>query len=83
MNMEEFIGTLNNCLSPIRAEGTRPQYEQLFREVDLDRDGIISYEEYFIFLREYFGSQSEAYEKPDEKIPEPQPVEPDFVDGNG
>ena len=51
MNMEEFIVTLDYSLSPIQAEGNRSQYEQLFREVDGNADGIISYEEYFMFLR--------------------------------
>jgi Ca2+-binding EF-hand superfamily protein len=30
----------------------------LFQELDLDRDGFISYEDYFIFLKEYFGTLS-------------------------
>lgn len=33
---------------------------RLFSEVDGNRDGWISYQEYFEFLRYYFGSQSEA-----------------------
>lgn len=88
MNREEFANTLNHCLSPIRAQGSKAQYDLLFSEVDLDRDGWISYEDYFIFLREYFGSQSIAFERPDDiPVAPPAPVapkqEPDFIDGNG
>jgi hypothetical protein len=32
----------------------------LFYEVDLDRDDWISYDDYFTFLKEYFGSLSYA-----------------------
>ena len=32
----------------------------VFQVVDLDRDGYISYEDYFRFLKEYFGSRSQA-----------------------
>ena len=34
--------------------------ESLFRSVDLDGDNFISYEDYFRFLKEYFGSKSLA-----------------------
>jgi hypothetical protein len=52
----------------------------LFHEIDLDKDGWISYEDYFTFLREYFGSlQQQA-----EPTPEPvRPPVPDFVIDNG
>lgn len=58
MNLEEFKSTLNYCLSFIESQGTDAQYERLFNEIDLDQDKFISYQDYFIFLREYFGSQS-------------------------
>ena len=32
----------------------------VFQVVDMDRDGYISYEDYFRFLKEYFGSKSQA-----------------------
>ena len=34
--------------------------DSLFKSVDLDCDGFISYEDYFRFLKEYFGSKSWA-----------------------
>lgn len=58
MNLSEFSTTLDYCLQPINSKGTPADYERLFNEVDLDRDGYISYQDYFIFLREYFGTQS-------------------------
>jgi Ca2+-binding EF-hand superfamily protein len=39
-----------------------PLLSLLFSEIDLDHDGWISYEVYFLFLRYYFGSQSVASE---------------------
>lgn len=58
MNLEEFEATLNYCLEFIHSKGSHADYERLFNEVDVDQDGFISYQDYFIFLREYFGSQS-------------------------
>lgn len=37
-----------------------PLLDILFKEIDLDKDGWISYEVYFLFLRYYFGSLSAA-----------------------
>lgn len=87
MNLSEFSTTLDYCLQPINSKGTPADYERLFNEVDLDRDGYISYQDYFIFLREYFGTQSQAFEieEKEEKLPPPppKPVEPKIIDGNG
>ena len=58
MNLPEFIRTLEYSLNPLGIEGPQDIYECLFGEVDLDTDGFISYEDFFIFLREYFGSGS-------------------------
>jgi Ca2+-binding EF-hand superfamily protein len=41
----------------------------LFHEIDLDKDGWITYEDYFAFLKEYFGSLSSSGS--DQKVPEP------------
>lgn len=45
-------------LNTVGIQGPDDVYELLFNEVDLDKDGFISYEDYFIFLKEYFGSKS-------------------------
>lgn len=63
MNLEEFIHTLEYSLGPIDVSGSQEIYELLFSEVDLDKDGYISYEDYFIFLREYFGTLSAIYDE--------------------
>ena len=63
MNLPEFIKTMEYSLNPLGIEGPQEIYEVLFQEVDLDRDGFISYEDYFVFLREYFGSQSSISEE--------------------
>ena len=47
--------------------------------MDLDQDGYISYEDYFIFLKEYFGSKSGLAE-PSAK---PAPPQDNFVVDNG
>lgn len=75
MNLEEFINTLEYSLSPIEVSGSQEIYELLFSEVDLDKDGYISYEDYFIFLREYFGTLSAIYD--DDVIPNQHHQEPD------
>ena len=45
--------------------------------MDLDGDGYISYEDYFVFLKEYFGSKraSAAIDPPVDK-PQPPPPQP-------
>ena len=35
---------------------------QIFEDIDVGRKGHITYSQYFIFLKEYFGSQSESAE---------------------
>lgn len=44
----------------------------LFSEIDLDKDGWISYEVYFLFLRYYFGSLSPVVNE-DFKVEKPAP----------
>lgn len=70
MNLDEFELTLNESLKHIASQGNHQEYEHLFNEVDLDHDGWIKYEDYFMFLREYFGSLSVAANGP---IDPPQP----------
>ena len=36
---------------------------QLFDEIDVTKDGIITYTRYFIFLKDYFGSKSVSNEQ--------------------
>ena len=60
MNQEEFVRTLDYALSFIDIETYEGEAETLFREVDLNKDGWISYQEYFEFLIHYFGTESIA-----------------------
>lgn len=56
MNEAEFGVTLNNALSFIDLTATPEQISRLFKQIDLDKTGWISYEIYFLFLKYYFGS---------------------------
>lgn len=56
MNEAEFGITLNNALAYIGMEATPQQIHRLFTEIDLGKEGWISYEVYFLFLKYYFGS---------------------------
>jgi Ca2+-binding EF-hand superfamily protein len=58
MNKEEFGKTLNYALSFIKLEAPPAIINLLFSEIDLDHDGWITYEVYFVFLKYYFGSRS-------------------------
>jgi hypothetical protein len=60
MNAEEFIKTIQYALSFIEFKPNTAHLDSLFRSVDLDGDNFISYEDYFRFLKEYFGSKSLA-----------------------
>lgn len=62
MNQKEFATTLKYALSFIEIAPSDQILELLFKELDLDQDGWISYEVYFMFLRYYFGGLSEAAE---------------------
>ena len=70
MNLDEFEVTLNESLKYIASQGNRGEYEHLFNEIDLDHDGWIKYEDFFVFLREYFGSLSLAANSPQQQIPD-------------
>jgi hypothetical protein len=43
MNKTEFATTLNYALTPLRIEAPRNIIDLLFKEIDLDNDGWISY----------------------------------------
>ena len=43
MNADEFVITLNDAFMYLRAEVLESDLRQLFREVDLDGDSLISY----------------------------------------
>lgn len=60
MNSQEFVLTLTDALSYLKASATEQELRTLFSEIDLDRDGLITYKEYFEFLKLYFGSESLA-----------------------
>lgn len=60
MDVQEFILTLTDALRYLRATASDSELRTLFSEIDLDRDGLISYKEYFEFLKLYFGSLSLA-----------------------
>jgi Ca2+-binding EF-hand superfamily protein len=82
MSFEEFANTLNYCLGFLNCEGTIEEYQNLFMEVDKDDDGYISYEDYFIFLKEYFGSKSIASTDRTPTKPKPTTSPPKYTDGS-
>lgn len=66
MNKEEFGKTLNQALAYINLECPADLIDLLFSEIDLDKDGWITYVVYFLFMKYYFGSLSQCYK--DEKV---------------
>jgi hypothetical protein len=60
MNLKEFAETIKYALSFIEFAPQDKDIQMVFEIVDADKDGFISYEEYFRFLKEYFGSKSVA-----------------------
>ena len=69
MDLDEFRKTLEDALGYLEAKATSEQLTVLFRDVDLDKDGFLTYKEYFEFLTLYFGSESIAAEE--EIVPVP------------
>ena len=51
---------MTDALKYLRATASESELRQLFQEIDLDRDGLITYREYFEFLKLFFGSESLA-----------------------
>lgn len=60
MNQKEFAFTIEYALKFIAVAPQQQQLQLLFQNIDNNRDGLISYEDYFRFLKEYFGSKSKA-----------------------
>jgi Ca2+-binding EF-hand superfamily protein len=60
MDEGEFVKTMQDAIGFYEVQAEERVLSRLFSEVDGNRDGWISYQEYFEFLRYYFGSQSEA-----------------------
>lgn len=55
MNEKEFVGALNQAFGVIRFNGNESDMRQLFRDINTDRSGWISYQQYFEALKDYFG----------------------------
>jgi Ca2+-binding EF-hand superfamily protein len=62
MSQEEFVKTLQYCFEFINFSCQTEQLTQIFCDIDSKQQGFISYTDYFYFLKEYFGSQSESVE---------------------
>lgn len=60
MNEKEFNETIKYALSFIEFNPSESDLKMAFDTIDNDRDGEISYEDYFRFLKEYFGTKSYA-----------------------
>ena len=58
MNKCEFGDTLNKALDFVNMVASQEIIDLLFSEIDLDKDGWITYVVYFLFLKHYFGSAS-------------------------
>lgn len=56
----EFTRVLEDCLAYVETVPTMEELTTLFKEIDMDQDGWISYKAYFEFLTLYFGSKSEV-----------------------
>lgn len=51
MSMNEFFQTLKYCLAFISISPNAEVLEKIFRDIDFDKDGFISYSDYFTFLK--------------------------------
>lgn len=60
MNRDEFGRTINLVLDFIQMKATEELLDSWFKVIDLDHDGWISYQVYFLFLKYYFGGASLA-----------------------
>lgn len=60
MNQKEFGDTINHALDFIQMKATEDLIADWFSILDITKDGWISYEVYFLFLRYYFGGASIA-----------------------
>ena len=60
LNLPEFTQTIKYALSFVEFAPQDSDLRIVFEIVDADKDGFISYEDYFRFLKEYFGSKSVA-----------------------
>lgn len=56
MDFTEFIQTLDNALGYFYDNIPETELEELFNLIDADQDGMIGYQEYLSFLKQYFGS---------------------------
>lgn len=54
MNEKEFIMSFQGSLDYVDFLAPIGELRQLFREIDLDGDGWITYKEYFEFLKHFF-----------------------------
>lgn len=60
MSREEFGKTINLVLDFIQLKASEELLDSWFKIIDLDQDGWISYQVYFLFLKYYFGGASIA-----------------------
>lgn len=60
MNRSEFGATLDDVLGYIGLKAPAELIDEWFSVIDVAKEGWVSYEVYFMFLRNYFGSSSVA-----------------------
>lgn len=53
--MKEFIMVFQGALDYLEFLAPMKELKQLFKEIDTDCDGLITYKEYFNFLTHFFG----------------------------
>jgi hypothetical protein len=63
MNRQEFIMSFQGALDYIEFLAPVAELKQLFREIDANKDGWISYKEYFEFLKHFFSYLPECTKK--------------------
>lgn len=78
IDADEFLATMNYILNFIKLQTSQDQCMTIFKDVDTNGDGLISYNEYFTFLRTYFGSQSQVFNENEKKKLEKPYLPPDL-----
>jgi Ca2+-binding EF-hand superfamily protein len=67
LSEQDFISIMTEWTDKIGLKAKYSDLRRLFNEIDLDDDGLITYNIYSTFLEEYFGTHCKV--KPDEKDP--------------
>lgn len=67
ISLEEFVALITEACFFIRFKVPREDLVWIFNELDTDKDGFITFQQYLDFIKKYLGNGIDFWKKPESK----------------